>query len=89
MTTGFKKWKESTTTSLSTRHLGHYKLFIVSDGRDNDLDHSLSNQHILYTINTLLNSTIEEENPPKRWLSSTVFMIERKIQTTLKLISFT
>ena len=29
---GFKKWKESTTTSPSGGHLGHHHSLIVSDG---------------------------------------------------------
>ena len=36
MKKGFSKWKEATSTSLSHRHLGHYKALLVSDGRDND-----------------------------------------------------
>ena len=36
MKQGFSKWKESTSTSPSYRHLGHYKALLVSDGRDNN-----------------------------------------------------
>ena len=36
MKQGFSKWKEAISTSPSHRHLGHYKVLLVSDGRDND-----------------------------------------------------
>ena len=39
MTSGFRKWKESTTTSPSHRHLGHYKSFLVSDSNDENPEH--------------------------------------------------
>ena len=76
MTQGFKKWKESTTTSPSTRHLGHYKSFLVSDGKDNDTDHCSFNTRMVYAFNTIINATIESGHPLKRWLSSIVIMIE-------------
>ena len=47
----FEKWKESTTTSLSTRHLRHYKSFLVSDGKDNDTTHCSFNNQMLQTFN--------------------------------------
>ena len=77
MTRGFKKWKENTTTFPSTRHLGHYKSFLVYDRQDNDPDHCSFNHHILQTINTIINETIESENPLQHWLSSIVIMIEK------------
>ena len=76
MTQGFKKWKESTTTSPSTRHLGHYKSFLVSDGKDNDTNHFSFNTKMVYTFNTIINATIESGHPLNRWLSSIVIMIE-------------
>ena len=38
MSQGLKKWKESTSTSPSNRHLGHCKSFLVSDRKENDDD---------------------------------------------------
>ena len=77
MTQGFKKWKESTTTSPSTRHLGHYKSFLASDGIDNNTAHCSFNNQMLQTFNTILNATIESGTPSTRWLSSIVVMIEK------------
>ena len=77
MSQGFKKWKESTSTSPSNRHLGHYKSFLVSDGTENDEKHSSFNHQMLQTFNTILNATIESGIPLTRWLSSIVVMIEK------------
>lgn len=71
----FERWKESTISSPSTRDLVHYKSFLVSDGRDDDLDHSSSINHMLQTINILFCESIEAGTPLKRWLSSTMVMI--------------
>jgi hypothetical protein len=35
---GFKKWSESTSTSPSGRHLGHYRCLMVDDGYDRYTD---------------------------------------------------
>ena len=77
MTQGFKKWKESTNTSPSTRHLEYYKSFLVSDGKDNDTAHYSFNNQILQTLNTIHNATIELGTPLTRWLSSIVIVIEK------------
>ena len=84
MTQGFKKWNERTTTSPSTRHLGHYKSFLVSDGKDNDSAHCSFNNQMLQTFNTILNATIESGTPLTRWISSIVIVIE-KIPNTLQI----
>ena len=76
-TQGFKKWKESTTASPSTRHLGHYKSFLVSDGKANDTAHCSFNNQMFQTFNTILNATIESGTPLTRWLFSIVIMIEK------------
>ena len=36
MKQGFSKWEEAISTSPSYKNLGHYKVLLVSDGRDND-----------------------------------------------------
>ena len=66
MTQGFKKWKESTTTSPFTRYLGHYNYFLVSDGKDNDIDHCSFNNKMLQNFNTIINVTIESGHPLQR-----------------------
>ena len=69
--------EESTSTSPSNRHLGHYKSFLVSDGKENDDAHSSFNHQMLQTFNTILNATIESGIPLTRWLSSIVVIIEK------------
>ena len=76
MTSGFRKWKESTTTPPSQRHLGHYKSFLVSDSSDNNPEHADFDKDILQTINTIVNATIASGMPLTRWLTSLVVMIE-------------
>ena len=69
--------KEITSTFPSNRHLGHYISFLVSDGKENDDEHSSINHQMLQTFNTILNATIESGIPLTRWLSSIVAMIEK------------
>ena len=76
MTTGFRKWKESTTTSPSQRHLGNYKSFLVSDSNHNNPEHADFDKDILQTINKIINATIASGVPLARWLTSLVVMIE-------------
>ena len=66
MTSGFRKRKESTTTSPSQRHLGHYKSFLVSDSNDTHIDHANFDKAILQTINTIINATIASDVPLTR-----------------------
>ena len=77
MTSGFRKWKESTTSSPSQRHGGDYKSFLVSDRNDKNPEHSDFDQAILQTINTIINATIISSVPLMRWLTSLVVMIEK------------
>ena len=66
MTSGVRKWKESITTSLSQRHLGHYKYFLVSDSNDTNIEHANFDDAILQTINTIINTTIASGMPLTR-----------------------
>ena len=77
MTSGFRKWNESTTTSPSQRHLGHYKSFLVSDSNDNNPEHTNFDKDILQTINTIINAIIASGVPLTRWLTSLNVMIEK------------
>lgn len=43
-TTGFKKWRENTSTSPSGRHLGHYKALLRAEMKD---DNASSDNHPL------------------------------------------
>ena len=57
MMNGFKKWLEKTTTSPSSRHLGHYKLFLTfDDEKDKELDDF--NLEILAVYNTIINAVL-------------------------------
>ena len=77
MTLGFCKLKESTTTSPSQRHLGHYTSFLVSDSNDTNIEHANFDKAILQTINTIINATVAFGVPLTRWLTSLVVMIEK------------
>ena len=77
MTSGFRKWKKSTTTSPSQRHLGHCKSFLVSDSNDDNPEHIAFDNAILQTINTIINATIASGMPLTRWLTSLVVIIEK------------
>ena len=77
MISGFRKWKESTTTSPSQKHLGHHKSFLVSDSNYDNPEHTAIDKAILQTINTITNATIASGVPLKRWLTSLVVMIEK------------
>jgi len=77
MTSGFRKWKKSTTASSSQRHLCHYKYVLVSDSNDTNIEHANFDKAILQTINTIINATIASGVPLIRWLTSLVVMIEK------------
>ena len=77
MTSGFREWKERTTTSPFYKHLGHYKSFLVTDSNDIKHEHISFEKVIFQTINTILNSTIASGVPLTRWFTSLVVMIEK------------
>jgi hypothetical protein len=78
---GFKGWKESTSTSPSGRHLGHYKAIV------NDLDlkkQDPAKSHLqeretnfVSSLIKLLNIPIKYGFAPKRWCTSVTVMIEK------------
>jgi hypothetical protein len=78
---GFKKWKESTSTSPLGRHLGHYKVIIT----DLDLQWQMPEKSHLREWETnfveylvkLLNIPIRYGFAPKRWCTSIMVMIEK------------
>ena len=77
MSSGFRKWKESTNTPPLYRHLGQYKYFLVPDSNDTKPEHIAFDKVILQTIITILNATIVFGVPLNRWLTSLVFIIEK------------
>ena len=77
MTSGFRRWKESTTIFPSHRHLGHYKSFLVSDSNDDKSEHADFDKVILRIINTIINVNMVSGVPLIRWITSLVVMIEK------------
>jgi len=61
---GFAKWRESTSTSPSGRHLGHYKAWI----QDDDL---------LDLLTTMLQIVVKFGFAPERWCHSLNVMLEK------------
>ena len=64
VTYGFKKWKESTSTSPSVRHLGHYKSLI-------------QDPTLLGALTSFLNITIQRGLSVSRWSNATNVLIEK------------
>ena len=66
-----KAWRESTTTSLSGRHLGHYKLLITTINRllDEEEQERLQQiqQHIMSCYIGVINYAIKHHYSLKRW----------------------
>jgi hypothetical protein len=78
---GFKGWKESTSTSPSGRHLGHYKA-IVNDPdlkkQDPEKSHLREREtNFVSSLVKLLNIPIKYGFAPKRWCTSVTVMIEK------------
>ena len=61
---GFRKWKETTTTSPSGRHLSHYKAIITD-------------KVLLHGLTTFLNITITNGQVITRWCNPVIIMIEK------------
>ena len=61
---GFRKWKETTTTSPSGRHLGHYKAIITDEV-------------LLKCLTTFLHITITSGQVITRWCNAVNIMIEK------------
>jgi hypothetical protein len=78
---GFKGWKESTSTSPSGQHLGHYKA-IVNDPdlkkQDPEKSHLQEwSTNFVSCLVKLLNIPIKYGFAPKRWCTSVTVMIEK------------
>ena len=78
MSDGFKCWRESTSTSLSKRHLGHYKILLTSDGNEKNKSITHFNVSMLQLHNTIINASISIGVPLTRWTTSEVIMIEKE-----------
>ena len=62
----FKKWRETTTISPSSRHLGHYKALLTFDEKkDKELEGF--NIEILTVYNTIINAALTLDTLLTRW----------------------
>ena len=79
MSSGFKKWRKNTSTSLSQRRLGYYKCLLKPDGQKSKDILKGFNTTMLAIHNTIINSATSTGIPPKRWTRSEVIMIRKEI----------
>jgi Reverse transcriptase (RNA-dependent DNA polymerase) len=76
------KWDESTTTSPSGRHLGHYKVLLLPDrsfspASSNNSHTMTSGDQILQLYCDIINISIQNGHSLQRWQKSTTTMIEK------------
>ena len=73
----FTKWKDRTRTSPSGRHLGHYKVLIVSNGEEDNEEMKAFSHEILTAYTLIINSALALGTPLHRCEQSIVLMIEK------------
>ena len=73
----FKKWNESTTTSPSGLHLGHYKALIAPDGM-NTAETKIQSDYIWLIIYIIINASIQVGQGPDRWNRVNQLMLEKQ-----------
>jgi hypothetical protein len=78
---GFKKWVESTSTSPSVRHLGHYKAIVMDPDlkkQDPEKEHLRAcKTNFVEALVKMINLPLRHEFAPKRWCTSITVMIEK------------
>jgi hypothetical protein len=78
---GIKGWKESTSTSPSGHHLGHYKAIVTDpDLKKQDPEKSHLHEretHFVLALVKMLNLPLKYGFAPKRWCTSVTVMIEK------------
>ena len=78
---GFKGWRESTSTSPSGRHLGHYKAIVTDPDlklqKPEDLHLRERETNFVEALVKLLNIPLRHGFAPKRWCTSITVMIEK------------
>ena len=77
MSSGFKKWRKNTSTSLSQRCLGHYKCLLKPDGQKSKDILKGFNTTMLAIYNTIIDSATSTGIPLKCWTLSEVIMIQK------------
>jgi hypothetical protein len=75
----FKRWKETTSTSPSGRHLGHYKTLARwrSSKNKEEKENLTAADRILQGIGDVVNLAFRNEHPLDRWRDITNVMIEK------------
>jgi hypothetical protein len=73
----FKNWKETTATSPSGRHLGHYKALFAPDGIDHSAEEETQGDQIMSIYVKLLNLAIQSSYSMHRWHTVISAMIEK------------
>jgi hypothetical protein len=78
---GIKGWKESTSTSPSGRHLGHYKVIVTDPDlkkQDPEKSHLCEREtNFVSALVKMLNIPLKYGFAPKRWCTSVTIMIEK------------
>jgi hypothetical protein len=73
----FNGWRESTSTSPSGRHLGHYKATLAPDGQVKDPTKETAGDRIFQLYVKIMNTAINEGYSLKRWQTVVSSMIEK------------
>ena len=77
--TGFKKWKESITTSSSGRHLCHHHSLLVPDGVHYEKEEQNFSKRMWNIHHKITSIVMRNETPLNRWLTSIVNLLPKDI----------
>ena len=72
---GFKKWKESTTTSPLGRHLGHHHSLLSPDRNQYNEDKENFSDRMWNLYHSITSLALLNEKPLIRWLTSIVILL--------------
>ena len=76
---GFKKWKESTTTSPPGRHLGHHYSLLAPDGTQYDKEKEDFSDRMWHIHHNITSISLLNEKPLARWLTLIVILLPKDI----------
>ena len=74
-----EKWKESTTTSPSGRHLGHHHSLSSPDGTQYNKDKEDFSDGMWHILHNITSIALLNEKPLTRWLTSIVILLPKDI----------
>ena len=77
MEKGVQKWKENTSTSPSTKHLGHYSCLLIPDNNKKDTTIEEFNKKMLYIHNIKINTALHLGYHLARCTSSEIIMLPK------------